>query len=86
MSAITRRGAMLGATAAVAVGTGAAPAARAADPEEGQVLALFRQLNSVRQETSLTMMRALLDVQRHNERHGWAEEPPESAYPWRAPK
>ena len=83
MTAITRRGAMLGATAAVAVATVAAPTPALAG-EEAQALALFRQLNSHRQGISLMTMRAFLDTQRHNESMGWAEEPPKPAYSWEA--
>jgi hypothetical protein len=71
-------------TAPVAISglSGAAKAALAG--EEAQVLVVYGQLNSVRQELSLNMMRILLKAQHHNERQGWAEEPPESAYRGRA--
>ena len=76
---ISRRDALLGATAAVAV-AGVPTAVQAADPEEEQILALFRQLNPARKEVSLMAVRAFLDTQRHNESIGWAEEPPKRAY------
>ncbi len=82
---ISRRGALLGATAAVAVaGVPTAVAAQASGPKVAQALALFRQLNPARQEVSLMAMQGFLDVQRHNESIGWEEEPPRSAYPWGA--
>ncbi len=79
---ISRRDALLGATAAVAVaGVPTAVAAQAAlAGEEAQILALFRQLNPARKEVSLMAVRAFLDTQRHNESIGWAEEPPKRAY------
>ncbi len=78
---ISRRDALLGATAAVAVaGVPTAVAAQASGPKVAQALALFRQLNPARQEVSLMAMRAFLDTQRANEANGWTEEPPKRAY------
>ncbi len=79
---ITRRGALLGASAAVAVaGVPTAVAAQAAlAGEEEQILALFRQLNPARKEVSLMAVRAFLDTQRANEANGWTKEPPKRAY------
>ncbi len=78
---ISRRDALLGASAAVAVAAWArAAAAQASDPKVAQALALFRQLNPARQEVSLMAMRAFLDTQRANEANGWTEEPPKRAY------
>ena len=90
---ISRRSALLGATAAAVV-TGAitAPLAikaagvkAALAGEEEQILALFRQLNPARKEVSLMAVRAFLDTQRANEANGWTEEPPRSALPGGAP-
>ena len=72
-------GAITGPLALKAAGVKAALAG-----EEVQALALFRQLNSYRQELSLMAMRTFLKVQRHNESIGWTEEPPKRAYPWGA--
>ncbi len=84
---ISRRGALLGATAAVVTGaTMASLAIKAAGVkaalagQEMQALALFRQLNPARQEVSLMAMRAFLDTQSANEANGWTEEPPKRAY------
>ncbi len=84
---ISRRDALMGATAAVAVaGLPTAVAAQAAlAGEEEQILALFRQLNPARKEVSLMAVRAFLDTQRANEANGWTEEPPRSALPGGAP-
>ncbi len=80
---ISRRDALMGASAAVAVaGVPTAVAAKAAlAGGEARFLALFQQLNPARQEVSLMAMRAFLDTQRANEANGWTEEPPRSALP-----
>ncbi len=80
---ISRRNALMGATAAAVVtGATVVPLAikAALAGEEAQALALFRQLNPARQEVSLMAMRAFLDTQRANEANGWTEEPPKRAY------
>ena len=84
---ISRRDALLGASAAVAVaGVPTAVAARAAlAGGEARVLAMFRQLNSARQEIARMTVRSVLDVQRANEAYGWTEEPPRPTYPGEAP-
>ena len=63
MTALTRRAALRGVGAVVAVAAVAAPAVQAANPEEAQVQALFRQLSPARQDVSFRCMQALLDVQ-----------------------
>jgi len=64
------------------------PTAVAARPAlaggEARFLAMFRQLNSARQEIALMTVRAFLDVQRANEANGWTEEPPRPTYPGEA--
>ncbi len=78
---ISRRDALLGATAAAIV-TGAitAPLAmksarvKAALTNDAQALAVFRQLNSVRRDLTLRTMRLILKVQRTNERNGFTTE------------
>ncbi len=75
---ISRRGALLGATAAVAV-AGVPGAVRAGkspldDAKTREALELFGQLNSERQEISLVAMRMFLEVQRANERAGFTTE------------
>ncbi len=83
---ISRRDALMGATAAVAVaGVPTAVEAKPAAGEEEQILALFRQHNPARKEVSLMAVRAFLDTQRANEANGWTEEPPRSALPGGAP-
>ena len=59
MTAISRRGALLGASAAVVVATVTAPAVHAADPEEVQVLAVFRQLDDGQRAVVQMFMRCL---------------------------
>ena len=63
---ISRRGALIGAGAAAVV----AGVPGAVDATTREVLEVFRQLNSARQELVRDMMRALIKAQRHNERHG----------------
>ena len=78
---ITRRNALLGATAAAVTGLTVAPlgmksasAKAALAGEEAQAIAVFRQLNPVRQNISITMMQTILKVQRANERNGFTTE------------
>ena len=59
MTDLSRRDAMRGAGAAVAVATVAAPAVQAADSEEAQVLALFRQLDDGKRALTHFLMRAM---------------------------
>ncbi len=59
MTGLTRRAVLRGGGAAVAVATVAAPAVQAADPEEAQVLAVFRQLDDGQQATVQILMRTL---------------------------
>ena len=59
-TAFTRRGALVGVGAAVVAATVAAPAvAQAADPEEAQVLAVFRQLDDGQRAVVQMFMRCL---------------------------
>ena len=74
---ITRRDALLGATAAVAV-VGVPMAAQARetlpavmDAKTQEVLEVFPQLNPVRQDLVLWTMREFLKIQRANESHGF---------------
>ena len=78
---ITRRGAMLSVGAAAVTGLTVAPLAikaagvqAALAGEEAQAIAVFRQLNPVRQNISTTMMQTILKVQRANERNGFTTE------------
>ncbi len=78
MSAITRRAALAGAGAAVAV-AGVPGAVRAGkspldDAKAREAVELFGQLNPVRQEISLNAMRTFLEVQHHNESRGFTTE------------
>ncbi len=75
---ISRRSALMGATAAVAV-AGVPGAVRAGklpldDAKTREALELFGQLNSARQEISLDAMRLFLEVQRSNESRGFTTE------------
>ncbi len=72
---------MLGASAAAVTGLTVAPLAMksagvkaALAGEEAQAIAVFRQLNPVRQNISITMMQTILKVQRANERNGFTTE------------
>ena len=75
---ISRRGALLGATAAVVVagvpGTVRAGKLPLDDAKAREAMELFGQLNSERQEISLVAMRMFLEVQRANERAGFTTE------------
>ena len=64
MNALSRRAALLSAGAAVAVASVAAPAVQAADPEEEQVLATFRQLNDGQRATVQLLIRSLAGLPR----------------------
>ena len=59
MTDLSRRDAMRGAGAAVVVATVAAPAVQAANSEEVQVLALFRQLDDGKRALVHFVMRAM---------------------------
>ena len=60
MTGLTRRAALLATGAAVVAATVAAPAVvQAADPEEAQVLAVFRQLNDGQRAVVQMLMRCL---------------------------
>ena len=78
---ISRRRVLTGAGAAAVTGLTAAPLAikaagvkAALAGEEAQAIAVFRQLNPVRQNISITMMQTILKVQRANERNGFTTE------------
>ncbi len=76
---ISRRGALLGASAAAVAVAGVPGAVRAGkspldDAKTREALGLFGQLNSERQEISLVAMRMFLEVQRANERAGFTTE------------
>ena len=74
---ISRRSALMGATAAVVVvGVPMAIQARETlpavmDAKTREALEVFRQLNSVRQDVILAGMQNILEVQRHNESQGF---------------
>ena len=67
---ISRRGALLGAGAAAVV----AGVPGAVDATSRAVLAVFRQLNPVRQDIILGTMRLILETQRSNESRGFTIE------------
>ncbi len=67
---ISRRGALLGASAAAVV----AGVPGAVDATSREVLAVFRQLNPVRQDIILGTMRLILETQRSNESRGFTTE------------
>ncbi len=64
MTGLTRRAALRGAGAVVAMATVAVPAVQAADPEEAQVLAVFRQLNDGQRATVHLLIRSLAGLPR----------------------
>ncbi len=76
---ISRRGALLGASAAAMAVAGVPGAVRAGkspldDAKTREALELFGQLNSERQGISLDAMRVFLEVQRSNESRGFTTE------------
>ena len=73
---ISRRDALIGATAAVVAGVpGAVRAGKSLDDAKArEAVELFGQLNSERQEILLDSMRLVLEVQRANESRGFTTE------------
>ena len=87
---ISRRSALMGATAAVAV-VGVPMAAQAReilpavmDAKTREVLELFPQLNPVRRDLVLWTMREFLKIQRANESHGFTAADDAAGYQGRA--
>ncbi len=75
---ISRRGALIGATAAAVVagvpGRGRAGKSPLDDAKTREAMELFGQLNPERQEISLDAMRIFLEVQRSHESRGFMTE------------